>query len=1154
MGQTSREQPFYLLKTIRFLPLFISQFLGAFNDNIFKNALVILITYRLSTSLAVNASILVTSAAGIFILPFFLFSATAGQLADKYDKSRLISIIKFIEIILVAIAAFGFYTHKIPLLMVLLFALGAHSTFFGPLKYSILPSQLHRSELIAGNGLIEAGTFLAILLGTILGGSLILQPYGEIIISALLITAAVMGWISSWYIPKTSSYAPHLKIRFNIFKETLNLIHYAQEKWDVFLTILGISWFWFVGAIFLAEFPGFTKDILHAHQSVVTLFLTLFSVGLAVGSLLCNKLLKGQVNATYVPLGALGITLFMLDLYVAGSHFPPSLSSPLITLLEFLKTSTGIRISIDLLLIAISGGIYSVPLYALLQIRSERKYLARIIASNNIMNAFFMFIAASITILLLKIGITILQIFLLLAISNGLVAIYICRLLPETFIKGFFRWLLTFLFRVEVKGLENYRQAGNRVVIIANHTSFLDAVLLASFLPHKFIYAINSMTAKKWWVQVFLQLVDAYPMNPTNPMAIKSLINLVKENRRCVIFPEGRITVTGALMKIYEGPGLVADKSRAKILPICIQGAQLTFFSRLRGKTRRRFMPKIRLTIFPPQTIDLPLDLKGRRRRQKIGYDLYNLMKEILFKSSDPQQTLFSTLLDAATKEGSRYPIVEDIARQPLSYKQFITRCFILGNLISKKSQMGESVGILLPTLTSTAVLFFALSAFSRIPAMLNYSIGIKNLFSTCELAHIKTIYTSRHFVEVAKINTMIVALEKAGYCIIYLEDLRLKVNLFVKIKSLLQASFPRFTYKIIHRHLEAKPFLNANSTAVILFTSGSEGSPKGVVLSHANLQANRLQLSACVDFNMTDKVFNALPVFHAFGLTAGLLLPLLSGVKTFFYPSPLHYRIVPELTYDTNATILFGTDTFLAGYARCAHPYDFYSIRYVFAGAEKLREETQLLWLSKFGVRVFEGYGATEASPAIAMNTPMQNKLGTVGQILPGIQYKLIPVPGIESGGILEIKGPNVMKGYLVAGAKEMIPPPDKWFETGDVVTIDEMGFMTITGRVKRFAKIAGEMVSLQLVEKQIYQLWPNSQHAVISVPDASKGEQLVLATTFVDATREHLVRLAKQHQFTSITLPRKIMIFKNLPLLVTGKVDYVSLKEWINANHHNP
>lgn len=1142
-----QSSQFDLLKTRRFLPLFVTQFLGAFNDNVFKNALALLITYRIAETAGLSAQMLVTLAAGIFILPFFLFSATAGQLADKYEKSRLIAVIKLAEVALMILAVTGFYQQNIPLLLLVLFLLGTQAAFFGPLKYAILPDHLQENELIAGNGLIEAGTFLSILFGTILGGIFILLPGGAYIISGLILLMAVSGFVSSLYIPRAPSSNRALTVNYNVISETLDVIRYAKEKPQIFLSILGISWFWLVGATFLAEFPAFTKDVLLANEHVVTFFFAIFSIGIALGSLLCNWLVKGRVDATYVPLGALGMTLFTLDLYFASGYGEQLSTAGLITLGQFLQSGNGWRITVDLLLTAVSAGLYTVPLYAMVQHLSEEGHRARVIASNNIINAFFMVVAALVTLLMLKLGLSVSHVFLMLAIANGMVAIYICKLLPEALIKALLTWILKSIYRVRIIGMENYFTAGNRVVIIANHTSFLDAALLATFLPDKLMFAIDSFTAKKWWIKLFLPLVDAHRVNPANPMALKSIIEVLKKDRRCVIFPEGRLTVTGALMKIYEGPGLIADKSDAKLLPIRIEGAQYTAFSRLKGKVRIRWAPTITLTIFPAQSLGVPPEIKGRKRRQQVSDKLYDVMTEAMFAGSDYQQTLFTSLVDARSMHGRRHKIAEDIERVPTSYQQFITRSFILGDVIAKKTEAGEVVGILLPNMVSTALTFFALHAFCRVPAMLNFSTGIKNVVLACQTAKIRTVYTSLKFIRLLKLSEMVSALRGAGVTVVYLEEVRTSVNFLAKLKGIIRGQFPRLAYKFInyshhHRHL-----LDPESAAVVLFTSGSEGTPKGVVLSHQNLQANRFQVSSCVDFTSNDKVFNALPVFHSFGLTGGMLLPLLGGVSVFFYPSPLHYRIVPELVYDTNATILFGTDTFLSGYAKYAHQYDFYSVRYVFAGAEKLREETRSNWAQKFGVRIFEGYGTSETSPVLATNMPMKNKAGTVGRLLPGIKYRLKEVPGIQQGGVLVVSGPNVMKGYLLADNPGVLVPPEQgWYETGDIVEIDDGGFITIKGRVKRFAKIGGEMVSLAMVEQHINLLWPDYQHAVVNIPDVKKGEQIVLVTNYPYAQREEMVSFAKANRMGEIAIPKKLLNIKEMPLLGTGKIDYPGVKEF--------
>jgi len=1132
------QHQFSLFKTRRFLPLFLTQFLGAFNDNIFKNAMVVLIAWRLAASAEMNAQIMITLAAGVFILPFFLFSATAGLLADKFDKTRLIRYIKLAEIVIMSMGAVGFYLGSVYLLMSVLFLMGVQSTFFGPIKYGILPDQLHNDELMGGNALFSAGTFLAILAGTILGTEVVLTEHGITVISAVVILVAAAGWFSSWFIPGTRPAQPDLEVGFNFVTQTWKILSHAAGQREVFLCILGISWFWLVGATFLAQFPTFTKDVLGASVQVLTILLTAFSVGIAIGSLLCNRLLKGEVHATFVPLGALGITLFTVDLFFAASHPLSAGAGTLMSAGDFLSSFAGWRVFVDLLLIAISGGIYIVPLYAIVQQRSDETHRARNIACNNVMNALFMVVSAAGTVFMLNMGFSIPQVFLTMAVLNAAVGVYITKLLPGAMVKAIIAWLLQMCYRVEVVGLENYHEAGSRVLIVANHQSFLDAPLIAAFVPDKLTFAVNTHIAKQRFIRFFLSLAETFSIDPTNPFSMRALVAHVKEDRRVVIFPEGRITVTGSLMKVYEGPGMIADKSDAVILPVRIEGAQYTPFSRLKGKVRTRWFPKITVRFMKPVRLQIPEEFKGRKRRHYAGDMLYDIMSNMVFESSKFRTTLFSSLLDARKVHGGKHIVFDDIQREPVSYDKLVTGSFVLGKKLCRGTEHGEYVGILLPNMVATAVTFFGLQAFHRVPAMLNFSTGPRNVVLACETAGIKIVYTSRRFVENAKLSEMVSGIEQAGIKVAYLEDLRNDISLLDKLLGLILSKMAGLYYYLANK--EHDPDI----PCVVLFTSGTEGAPKGVALTHTNVQANRYQVSSRIDFGPSDIVLNALPMFHSFGLTCGTLLPVLSGLRTFLYPSPLHYRIVPELAYDTNATIMFGTDTFLSGYARYAHPYDFYSMRYVFAGAEKVKDETRRIWSERFGLRVFEGYGATETAPALSMNTPMHNRPGAVGRLLPGIEHRLEPIPGIDEGGRLSVSGPNVMAGYLKIDNPGVLErPADRWYDTGDIVTIDDEGYVHIQGRAKRFAKVGGEMISLTAVENFVLALWPENTHAVVNLPDPRKGERLVLVTDYAEAKRDALMAYARGNGIAELSIPRAIVTVARMPLLGTGKMDYPSI-----------
>lgn len=1126
---------FKLLGVRRFLPLFITQALGAFNDNTFKNALVIVVTYRLAERAGMDPKLFVAVASGVFIVPFFLFSATAGKLADRTEKSKLIKWIKGAEIILMGLATIGFLAESISWMLFVLFLMAVQSAFFGPIKYSILPQHLAEDELVGGNALVGGATFLAILLGTLFGGLLILTDSGTTLICTSLIAIATAGFISSWFIPPAEPHSPDLRLRLNIFAETMEVMRHAKARRDVFLAILGISWFWFVGLVFLTQFPTFAKETLNASEQVANMFLAAFSIGIALGSLLCNRLLKGAISAKYVPVASLLITAFSIDLVFASAGAAGN-AGELVGITAFLSQPASWRLMFDLVMIAVCGGLYAVPLVSIIQSRTSDATRSRTIAGANIINALFMVGASLAMIAMVAAAFTIPQMFLAVAIANAAVAIYVCKLLPEETVKSIGRLILRLFHRVEIKGWENYEKAGQRAVIVANHTSFLDAPILGSFLPDTPVFGINTHIAQQWWVKPAFLMFDLLPIDPTSPLGIRTLIHRVREGRKCVIFPEGRITMTGGLMKVYEGPGTIANMADASILPIRIDGAQYSYFSRLGTIFRRRLFPKITVTILDPQSITVPEEIKGRARRQLIGSMLYDVMCEMVFATSPVRETLFEGLLDARYIHGSRTVVLEDIQRDPMTYGRLVLGSFVLGRAIAGLTRQGEHVGLMLPNSNGAVATFFAMQAYGRVPAMLNFSTGHANMVSACTTAEVKTVVTSRRFVELGRLDDAVAAISEVAN-VVYLEDLRTEIGTWAKLKGFLARRFAQTAYA------RTAPDASPDDAAVVMFTSGSEGVPKGVVLSHANIQANRYQLSARVDFNPSDQVFNALPVFHSFGLTGGLILPLMSGIKTFLYPSPLHYRIVPELVYSTNSTIMFGTDTFLSGYARSSHPYDFYSVRYVFAGAEKVKPETRQTWMDKFGVRIFEGYGATETSPALSTNTPMQYRAGTVGRFLPGIDHRLEPVPGIDEGGRLFVTGPNVMKGYLLSdNPGVLVPPEDNWYDTGDIVELDDDGFVTIKGRAKRFAKIAGEMVSLTAVEAHVAKVWPDRGHAVVSLPDQRKGEQLILITEVEDADRKALLEHGKANGVSEIMIPRTIVSVDQLPLLGTGKVDYVT------------
>ena len=1120
-----------LMTRRKFAPLFFCQFFAAFGDNFLKAALSFLVAAQITGA---KSSALITLAGGVFIAPFFFLSGLGGELADRYDKALMAQRIKFVEMGAATLAVVGFGFHSVILLFVALFLFGTLGSLFGPVKYGILPDHLARSELPGGNALIEGGTFLAILLGTIVAGLAANGESNPIHFAWLMLLTAAASWLTSLLIPRTGEGAPNLVVNRNILLSTWDLIKELRADSRLWWGAIVVSWFWLVGALVLSLLLPLGHINVHGTDGVITVFLTVFSVAVAVGSGLAAWLAAGRIVILPTLIGAVLIGLFALDLgWMAYSFATPA---AVLGVEGFFDSPHSIRIIIDLAGLAIGGGLFVVPTFAAVQAWAGADHRARVVAGVNVLNAAFMVVGAIVQGILQAAGLGVPILFVMIGVANLLVAVAIGRTMPANWMTDFLSIVFRAFYHLEVKGGENIAKAGPNAIIALNHVSFLDPPLATSLLPRPPVFAIDVAMSRHWWIQPFLKFVRTMALDPLKPFSLRTIINAVRDDGdMLVIFPEGRITVTGSLMKIYDGAGMIADKSEAMLVPVHIAGPEATIFSRLtKSQVRRRLFPKITVTVIEPLRLKLDESLKGRWRRQAAGAALYDIMSDLMFRAAPTDLTLIQALVEAAKTHGKKWLAIEDPLSGQMTYKRLLQAVAILGAKLMPLALEGRALGVMLPTSNGGVVTMLAVMSAGRVPAMINFSAGAANILGACRAAEIDTILTSRVFVEKGRLDHVIEQVGKQVR-IIYLEDIRPTISTFDKLRGALHWNKPLVARK-------------PDDWAVILFTSGTEGTPKGVVLSHRNILTNVAQCAARIDFGREDKLFNALPIFHSFGLTGGVLLPLISGVPIYLYPSPLHYRTVPELVYGVCATVLFGTDTFLNGYARMANPYDFRSLRYVIAGAEPVRESTRNIYLEKFGLRVLEGYGLTETSPVLALNTPMYNKFGTVGRLLPGMEAKLEHVEGVEEGGRLYVRGPNVMLGYLRADQPGVLePPPDGWHDSGDIVTIDAQGFIAIKGRAKRFAKVGGEMVSLAAVEMLAADLWPDNVSAVAAVPDARKGERLILVTDKHGATRGEFQAYARSKHASELMLPSEVIVLDKLPLLGSGKVDHLTLAKFV-------
>jgi acyl-[acyl-carrier-protein]-phospholipid O-acyltransferase / long-chain-fatty-acid--[acyl-carrier-protein] ligase len=705
--------------------------------------------------------------------------------------------------------------------------------------------------------------------------------------------------------------------------------------------------------------------------------------------------------------------------------------------------------------------------------------------------------------------------------------------------KTLLRWLVRLAFRFRVYHPEALRTPGP-VLLVPNHVSWLDWLFLYVALDDDWKFVVSSTSAEtSWFHRQVMRNSRTFPIDTRSPYALRTMTEHLEAGGRLVLFAEGRISTTGALMKLFDGTGFLIRKTNAKVITCYLRGADRVRFVRHHGWTR--WFPRVSAHFSDALTAPALPNLSHTEARQKLTRWLRDQMVRQQFEIQ--QQHGATTVLAAIAETAAAVPrrmALEDISFQTLSYRRLMVGTDVLANAWREQlgGGSGERIGVLLPNVNAMPVTILSLWAAGKVPAILNFSSGIVTMLTCARLAGLKRVVTSRVFLEKAKLDLS--SFRAAGIQVIELEEIRATIRATTKLSMAVRHWIQP------GEGVNRAPIV-AGDTAVILFTSGSEGVPKGVELSHGNLLANIRQALGVMDLMESDRFFNALPLFHSFGLTGGTLLPLVHGCYTFLYPTPLHYRVVPTMVYDRNCTVLMGTNTFLNGYARKAHPYDFTTVRYLIAGAEKVQSATFETWARKFGIRILEGYGATECSPILSVNTRMEPCVGSAGRLLPGVDYRLEPVEGVEEGGRLFVRGPNIMKGYLNVEANEDFQALGGWYDTGDIAHVDADGFVFIRGRMKRFAKVSGEMVSLTAVEDALAGAFPiyglRCQIAVIARPDEEKGEVLIAVTNEARLTLNEIRAALRAKGMSNLAAPRELRVVRSIPKLGTGKIDHRGL-----------
>ncbi len=727
---------------------------------------------------------------------------------------------------------------------------------------------------------------------------------------------------------------------------------------------------------------------------------------------------------------------------------------------------------------------------------------------------------------------------------------------------SFLRFVLRVLYRYRTFNEEVLRTNGP-VLLLVNHVSWWDWLFLGACIENDWRFVTSSTTAELSWIHKRIMVNRrTFPVDMNSAYAVKHIATYLQHGGRLVLFPEGRMSTTGSVMKLFEGTGFLTSKTHAKVITAFIRGAARLPFSP--NPNRKEWFPRVTVHFSPLLEPPRAGHTTATEARTTFTIWLQDAMIRQQFETEMAQGP--STIAGAIIERAARSPgraILQDSTQKTLTYGKLLIGATVLSAQWSRSRAEQERVGVLLPNVNGFAVVLMSLWFSKKIPAILNYGSGLRPMVACARLAGLRQVITSRAFIE--RLELDLTPLREAGIEVVFLEDVRAQITLYQRMSGAVRARFFSPSFSGIE---PADP-------ALILFTSGSEGDPKGVELSHTNLLANIRQMVSVVDLLDKDKFFNALPLFHSFGLTVGLLLPLVQGTFVFLYLSPLHYRIIPATFYNLDCTILFGTNTFLAAYARKANPYDFHTLRYVFAGAERLQRATSEIWMHKFGVRILEGYGVTECSPCLSVNVPMHSRTGSAGRFLPAIEHRFEHVDGIEDVqtpahggepgvppshtllhcGRLLVRGPNIMRGYLNEAANNKYKKLGGWYDTGDIAGVDGDGFVFILGRLKRFAKISGEMVSLTAVEDvlcaALSHFGPRFGIAVLARPDPQRGEKLVAVTNEPRLSLAHVRDALQSGGLSNLAAPKRLVVLPELPHLGSGKINYPELEKVLAETH---
>ncbi len=1123
-----------------FWSLIITQFQGAFSDNALKNLVILLlfITVGATGGQGANAQAerhrIAESVGALFSLPFILFSMYGGHLADRYSKRTITIGVKIFEVLVMLFVLAGFALQSMPMQLSAVFLMGMHSAFFGPSKYGLLPELLPEKRLSWGNGILELGTFTAIILGTLVGAIMAEHLRGEHIWSGIiLIVLAVLGLLTSLGIARVPAANPGRPFRWNFLVELWGQCRAIIRDRSLLLAMAGNTYFNFLGALFLLNIFSYGIDVLHVTETRIGLLNAALAVGIGAGSFAAGYLSGGKIEYGLVPLGAVGLTISAALLWTAPPEFSAAVPR--------------------LIFLGLAGGFFIVPICALLQHRPPKESKGQMLATANWLSFVGIFLASGAHYVCTEFfGANPQTIFLMGGIITLLGAIYAIWLLPDALLR-FLLWLLTHtLYRIRIEGRDHIPAKGG-ALFVCNHLSFIDALLLQASTDRQIRFVMYQGIYERPWIKPFARILGAIPISSElRPRAmIQSLRDASEAIRRgevVCIFAEGQITRIGQMLPFRRGFERIMKDVEAPIIPVALDGVWGSIFSFEEG----RFLWKWPRRVPYPVTVNYGAPLLHRATPFQVRQAVQELMSEAWQHRKSRMRTLPRAFVRTARRHPFRFAMTEAGAR-PTSLGSALVRTVFLARRLRDEWKGQSMVGVLLPASTLGALVNWAVLLAGKIPVNLNYTLSHEALASCLGQCGITTVLTSQTFLDRVK--------QKIPGRIVVLENALSHPSVRERIGSSLMA------WLLPVRWLEksvgcAKPGA-LDDVATVIFSSGSTGDPKGVMLSHYNVTSNIQQLEQTFALGAGGCVLGALPFFHSFGFTGTLALPATLGLGAVYHPNPLDAKSIGELVQKHAVDFLLATPTFLQLYLRGCSAEQLGSVRVVLVGAEKLPERLAQAFEDQFGVRPLEAYGCTECAPTVAVNThdyraagfrQVGAKRGKIGHPLPGICVRILhpesqePQP-LGQPGLLWVRGPNVMLGYLGQPDKTAAVLRNGWYVTGDIATLDEDGFLTITDRLSRFSKIGGEMVPHIKIEERLQELAGITEpaFAVTGVPDEKRGERLIVLHRVSDEKLKECLEKLAQTDLPNLWKPRGDQFFRvaELPCLGTGKLDLRKIRE---------